>query len=74
MLKTRTSTRVKQRSKHEDLRQEICKLADTGIADEYVESSELLDGFRDEFLSRFWFPDVARHSDDPGTGVASLSD
>jgi hypothetical protein len=65
---------VKQESKCEGLRQEICKLAYTGIADEYVESSEPLDRFRNELLSRHWFPDVSRHSDDLAARIASFSD
>lgn len=69
-----SSTHVKQESKCEDLRQEICKLAYTGIAHEYVESSKLLDRFRNELLSCLWFPDVSRNSDDPVAGIASFSD
>ena len=66
------STRVKQRPKCEDLRQEICELAHTSITDEDVESSKLLDRFRNELLSRLWFPDVSRHADDLATGIASF--
>jgi len=58
----------------EDLRQKICKLADTCIAHEDVESSELLDGFCHELLSGLWFPDVSRHPDDLAAGIAGFSD
>jgi hypothetical protein len=73
MLK-QSSSRVKQNPKYEDLRQKICELAHTSIADEYIESPKLLDGFRNEFLSCLWFPDVSRHSDDLAAGVAGFSD
>ena len=69
-----SSTHVKQESKCEALRQEICKLAYTRIAHEYVESSKLLDGFRNELLSRLWFSDVSRNSDDLAAGIASFGD
>lgn len=69
-----SSTRVKQNQKREDIRQEISKLAHTSVADEYVESSKLLDGFRNELLSSLWFPNVSRHSDDLAAGIASFSD
>lgn len=71
MLK-QSSSRVKRNLKYEDLRQEICKLAYASIADENVESSKLLDGFRNELLPCLWFSDVSRHSDDLAAGIASF--
>jgi len=75
MLKQPSTGRQAKKLKcEEDSRQEICKLAYTGIADEYVESSKLFDGLRNELLSRLWFPDISRHSDDLAASIASLSD
>jgi hypothetical protein len=58
---------------NEHLRQEICELAYTSIADEYIEPSELLDGLRDELLSHFWFSDISGHSNNLATSVAGFS-
>lgn len=55
-------------------RQEIGKLAHTGIAHEDVQTAEILDRLRDELLPCFRFSNVAWDAHDAGTCVPGFRD